>query len=164
MMESTILTDWFDSDSKPARTGVYEIDWPDALNRKVFSYWDGKDWGWPVVDICGRMGDTINACFEAGASSRGVSHRWRGLSSPPLTEWFGPFQSPVNSGVYEIEGVPESLVRHFAYWDAEKRWGSTFCMGPGNFDDAIYAAGQYGKPKKTGSSTLGKWRGLAVQP
>ena len=69
------LTPWFVNGEKPARDGLYEV--RSVIGQHpVFSYWDGKRWGW----ICPTKG-------EAEKRRRERTYRqdceWRGLAEEP---------------------------------------------------------------------------------
>ena len=69
------LSQWFNlAEQKPWQPGVYEVD-EDSFG-KWFSYWDGKKFGYLVMDV-------NEAIEEFSLHTDFVVEKWRGLSSDP---------------------------------------------------------------------------------
>lgn len=69
------LSQWFNLDEQtPWEPGVYEVD--EDSSGKWFSYWDGKKFGYLVMDV-------NEAIEEFSLHTDFVVEKWRGLDSDP---------------------------------------------------------------------------------
>ena len=80
-MSTNELTPWFDAIVKPARVGVYQVDWkPSAQESEYqwYAYWDGREWGWMAISISRAI-----ASYNLNPDRRHKELAWRGLASEP---------------------------------------------------------------------------------
>lgn len=74
--QNLMLTDWFPPDVKPVRVGLYEVKpWPNKI-EKVYSYWNGRQWGF-------RCEQKFDANLYAQNKALGPIGKWRGLAKKP---------------------------------------------------------------------------------
>ena len=62
-------TEWFPSDIKPKRKGVYEVR---SCVGEGFAHWDGKAWGWTESNV--KRADAEHSTFGAEQNKE-----WRGV-------------------------------------------------------------------------------------
>ena len=62
------VTQWFDSEIKPAYCGVYQRYF---LGEFTYSYWNGKHWLY--------SGRTVNEAMTSTSLSNAQNEMWRGL-------------------------------------------------------------------------------------
>ncbi len=65
-------TPWYPSKTKPVRVGVYEVQVKELTNE-MFSYWNGKTWGWAEYSLQ----DAEKYKHNVGGNQEKV---WRGLT------------------------------------------------------------------------------------
>ncbi len=68
------LTEWFPSDVKPARRGVYCV--MSAHDDLGYAYFNGRLWGWRVRSV-------REANLDRRTDGADQEKRWRGLAKKP---------------------------------------------------------------------------------
>lgn len=154
-MNEQKLTDWFPPEVLPACPGWYLREWDDPSLQEAADFFDGRRW--------------FNGGYDPKTGERSFStmmspnvRRWRGLTEPPLTDWFGPDTPPAREGVYEIE-ARDGEIRVFAHWSPGQGWGAAYYAVHYGDDWAIHEAYR-GRSHRGLFAPCRRWRGLAVQP